>query len=297
MHEALCDNVDTRTVLEEMRALVGQCNLYMAARKAARRRPNRALLGSIARYLTHMLKVGGSLEAQAAVCSPGCVHAGGQAPGGMANRAVRKRDPSRPSLPLRSCASESTCVQLPSVLTRSGVGLLALPAPSCPVASPRVGRRGQGRGAPSGLASPSTRRGRLPRLPLPICSSVFPGPDLRGPPLGTSLHAPARPFLFQVFGAIEEESSLGFPVRGPGSSLNVSISAPGTEKPPPLGRPAPGKRAHAEEHALTLHTCSVPSLFPLLGRACGHLETHVRSHLRWTFRTEPRVTPGPGWEN
>uniref|UniRef100_A0A8C9JQX9 cysteine--tRNA ligase n=1 Tax=Panthera tigris altaica TaxID=74533 RepID=A0A8C9JQX9_PANTA len=85
VHEALCDNVDTRTVLEEMRALVG-----------------------------------------------------GQAPGGMANRAVRKRDPSRPSLPLRSCASESTCVQLPS-----------------------------------------------------------------------------------VFGAIEEESSLGFPVRGPGSSLNL----------------------------------------------------------------------------
>lgn len=57
MHEALCDNVDTRTVLEEMRALVGQCNLYMAARKAARRRPSRTLLESIALYLTHMLKV------------------------------------------------------------------------------------------------------------------------------------------------------------------------------------------------------------------------------------------------
>lgn len=57
VHQALCDNVDTRTVLEEMRALVGQCNLYMAARKAARRRPHRVLLESIARYLTHMLKV------------------------------------------------------------------------------------------------------------------------------------------------------------------------------------------------------------------------------------------------
>lgn len=57
MHEALCDNIDTRTVLEEMRALVGQCNLYMAARKAARRRPSRTLLESIALYLTHMLKV------------------------------------------------------------------------------------------------------------------------------------------------------------------------------------------------------------------------------------------------
>lgn len=60
MHEALCDNVDTRTVVEEMRALVSQCNLYMATRKAARRRPNRALLQSVALYLTRMLKVGGS---------------------------------------------------------------------------------------------------------------------------------------------------------------------------------------------------------------------------------------------
>nr|XP_010955107.2 cysteine--tRNA ligase, cytoplasmic [Camelus bactrianus] len=57
VHQALCDNVDTRTALEEMRALVSQCNLYMAAHKAARRRPNRGLLESVARYLTHMLKV------------------------------------------------------------------------------------------------------------------------------------------------------------------------------------------------------------------------------------------------
>ncbi|XP_045039276.2 cysteine--tRNA ligase, cytoplasmic isoform X2 [Desmodus rotundus] len=62
VHEALCDNVDTRTVLEEMRALVGQCNLYVATRKAARRQPNRALLESIALYLTHMLKVFGAIE-------------------------------------------------------------------------------------------------------------------------------------------------------------------------------------------------------------------------------------------
>ncbi|XP_070420610.1 cysteine--tRNA ligase, cytoplasmic isoform X3 [Equus przewalskii] len=62
VHEALCDNVDTRTVLEEMRALVGQCNLYMASRKAVRRRPNRALLESIALYLTHMLKIFGAIE-------------------------------------------------------------------------------------------------------------------------------------------------------------------------------------------------------------------------------------------
>lgn len=57
VHEALCDNIDTRTAMEEMRALVSQCNLYIAARKAERRRPNRALLENIAMYLTHMLKV------------------------------------------------------------------------------------------------------------------------------------------------------------------------------------------------------------------------------------------------
>ncbi|XP_076971507.1 cysteine--tRNA ligase, cytoplasmic [Tamandua tetradactyla] len=62
VHAALCDNVDTRTVLEEMRALVSQCNLYMAARRAARTTPSRSLLGSVASYLTHMLKIFGAIE-------------------------------------------------------------------------------------------------------------------------------------------------------------------------------------------------------------------------------------------
>ncbi|XP_045870513.1 cysteine--tRNA ligase, cytoplasmic isoform X2 [Meles meles] len=70
VHAALCDNVDTRTVLEEMRALVSQCNLYMAARKAARRRPNRALLESIALYLTHMLKIFGAIEEESTLGFP-----------------------------------------------------------------------------------------------------------------------------------------------------------------------------------------------------------------------------------
>uniref|UniRef100_A0A452TMK6 Cysteine--tRNA ligase, cytoplasmic n=1 Tax=Ursus maritimus TaxID=29073 RepID=A0A452TMK6_URSMA len=70
VHEALCDNVDTRTVLEEMRALVSRCNLYMAARKAARRRPNRALLESIALYLTHMLTIFGAIEEESSLGFP-----------------------------------------------------------------------------------------------------------------------------------------------------------------------------------------------------------------------------------
>lgn len=57
VHEALCDNVDTRTAMEEMRVLVSQSNSYIAARKSAKLRPNRMLLESIAAYLTNMLKV------------------------------------------------------------------------------------------------------------------------------------------------------------------------------------------------------------------------------------------------
>ncbi|XP_004852181.2 cysteine--tRNA ligase, cytoplasmic isoform X1 [Heterocephalus glaber] len=70
VHEALCDNVDTRTVMEEMRALVSQCNLYIAARKASRRRPNRALLESIALYLTHMLKIFGAIKEESSLGFP-----------------------------------------------------------------------------------------------------------------------------------------------------------------------------------------------------------------------------------
>ncbi|XP_032124349.1 cysteine--tRNA ligase, cytoplasmic isoform X7 [Sapajus apella] len=70
IHKALCDNVDTRTVMEEMRALVSQCNLYMAAQKAVRRRPSRALLENIALYLTHMLKIFGAIEEESSLGFP-----------------------------------------------------------------------------------------------------------------------------------------------------------------------------------------------------------------------------------
>ena len=57
VHEALCDNVDTRAAMEEMRALVSQSNTYIASRKSAKLQPNLMLLDSIAAYLTAMLKV------------------------------------------------------------------------------------------------------------------------------------------------------------------------------------------------------------------------------------------------
>ncbi|XP_039992282.1 cysteine--tRNA ligase, cytoplasmic isoform X2 [Xiphias gladius] len=62
VHEALCDNVDTRTALEEMRVLVNQSNSYIASRKSAKLRPNRMLVESVAMYLTNMLKIFGAIE-------------------------------------------------------------------------------------------------------------------------------------------------------------------------------------------------------------------------------------------
>ncbi|XP_047219165.1 cysteine--tRNA ligase, cytoplasmic isoform X1 [Girardinichthys multiradiatus] len=62
VHKALCDNVDTRTAVEEMRVLVSHSNSYIAGRKSSKLRPNRLLLESIATYLTNMLKIFGAIE-------------------------------------------------------------------------------------------------------------------------------------------------------------------------------------------------------------------------------------------
>ncbi|KAM9366087.1 cysteine--tRNA ligase, cytoplasmic [Symphorus nematophorus] len=70
VHEALCDNVDTRTAMEEMRVLVGQSNTYIANRKSAKLQPNRMLVESIAVYLTNMLKIFGAIEGEASIGFP-----------------------------------------------------------------------------------------------------------------------------------------------------------------------------------------------------------------------------------
>ncbi|KAM7405645.1 hypothetical protein PAMP_000079 [Pampus punctatissimus] len=62
VHKALCDNMDTRSAMEEMRVLVSQSNSYIASRKSAKLRPNRMLVESIAVYLTNMLKIFGAIE-------------------------------------------------------------------------------------------------------------------------------------------------------------------------------------------------------------------------------------------
>uniref|UniRef100_A0A3Q2CZG0 Cysteine--tRNA ligase, cytoplasmic n=1 Tax=Cyprinodon variegatus TaxID=28743 RepID=A0A3Q2CZG0_CYPVA len=62
VHQALCDNMDTRGAMEEMRLLVSHSNSYIAGRKSSKLRPNRLLLESIASYLTNMLKIFGAIE-------------------------------------------------------------------------------------------------------------------------------------------------------------------------------------------------------------------------------------------
>uniref|UniRef100_A0A4W3IEV2 Cysteine--tRNA ligase, cytoplasmic n=1 Tax=Callorhinchus milii TaxID=7868 RepID=A0A4W3IEV2_CALMI len=70
VHAALCDNVDTRTVLEELRGLITQCNTYIALEKSSKRLPNRLLLNRIATYITHMFKVFGAIEGEEPIGFP-----------------------------------------------------------------------------------------------------------------------------------------------------------------------------------------------------------------------------------
>uniref|UniRef100_A0A8C4KBE7 Cysteine--tRNA ligase, cytoplasmic n=1 Tax=Dromaius novaehollandiae TaxID=8790 RepID=A0A8C4KBE7_DRONO len=70
IHEALCDNIDTRSVLEEMRSLVSQSNSYIAAKKSSRQMPNRLLLENISSYLTQMLKIFGAIDHDDAIGFP-----------------------------------------------------------------------------------------------------------------------------------------------------------------------------------------------------------------------------------
>ncbi|XP_059831538.1 cysteine--tRNA ligase, cytoplasmic isoform X2 [Hypanus sabinus] len=64
VHRALCDNIDTRTVMEDLRALVSQCNTYIAVKKSNKELPNRMLLRTIATYLSEMLKIFGAIEGE-----------------------------------------------------------------------------------------------------------------------------------------------------------------------------------------------------------------------------------------
>ncbi|KAF0301106.1 Cysteine--tRNA ligase, cytoplasmic [Amphibalanus amphitrite] len=63
VHEALCDNIDTRSCLEALRDLVSACNTYVDESRTAGGVANRQLLADAAQYVTRMLKVFGAIPA------------------------------------------------------------------------------------------------------------------------------------------------------------------------------------------------------------------------------------------
>lgn len=59
IHSALCDNIDTRTVLDLIRTLIGHCNVYI---KDASDTLNHLLLKRIAVYVTKILRIFGVIH-------------------------------------------------------------------------------------------------------------------------------------------------------------------------------------------------------------------------------------------
>lgn len=62
IHEALCDNVDTRTALDVVRDLVTQCNIYVRDTRGDSSKLNILLLKRIATYITDLLHIFGAIE-------------------------------------------------------------------------------------------------------------------------------------------------------------------------------------------------------------------------------------------
>uniref|UniRef100_A0A182SNQ8 Cysteine--tRNA ligase, cytoplasmic n=1 Tax=Anopheles maculatus TaxID=74869 RepID=A0A182SNQ8_9DIPT len=60
IHEALCDNVDTRTALDVMRGLVSSCNVYIKAHRSSGF--NALLLRRVASYCTDLLHIFGAIS-------------------------------------------------------------------------------------------------------------------------------------------------------------------------------------------------------------------------------------------
>ncbi|XP_035891839.1 cysteine--tRNA ligase, cytoplasmic [Anopheles stephensi] len=60
IHEALCDNVDTRTALDVMRGLVSACNVYIKAHRSSGF--NALLLRRVASYCTDLLHIFGAIN-------------------------------------------------------------------------------------------------------------------------------------------------------------------------------------------------------------------------------------------
>lgn len=57
VHQAMCDNIDTRTVLMSIKELVNIANAYMMKQSEAKQPPNRALLKDVAAYMTKIFNI------------------------------------------------------------------------------------------------------------------------------------------------------------------------------------------------------------------------------------------------
>uniref|UniRef100_A0A1I7TKL3 Cysteine--tRNA ligase, cytoplasmic n=1 Tax=Caenorhabditis tropicalis TaxID=1561998 RepID=A0A1I7TKL3_9PELO len=61
VHAALCDSVDTRTVIEKFRELIALGNAYINETDSEKTKPNCLLLRNIAAYITNLLKIFGAI--------------------------------------------------------------------------------------------------------------------------------------------------------------------------------------------------------------------------------------------
>lgn len=62
VHEALCDNIDTRQALDVVRDLVTQCNIYIRDTRGDNNQLNILLLRRIALYITDLLHIFGAID-------------------------------------------------------------------------------------------------------------------------------------------------------------------------------------------------------------------------------------------
>ncbi|KAI6224150.1 Cysteinyl-tRNA synthetase [Aphelenchoides besseyi] len=61
IHAALCDSIDTRTVVEKLRELINAANIYIKEKNASEQAINTQLLKTIAEHITHLLKMFGAI--------------------------------------------------------------------------------------------------------------------------------------------------------------------------------------------------------------------------------------------
>ncbi|OQV12664.1 Cysteine--tRNA ligase, cytoplasmic [Hypsibius exemplaris] len=67
IHEALCDSVDTRTAMDNIRDIIGSTNVYIQERAAAKAQAHPALLQHISLYLTRMMRVFGVIDSDESI--------------------------------------------------------------------------------------------------------------------------------------------------------------------------------------------------------------------------------------